>query len=60
MKDFFQKYGRFFWVLNLLIAFWELYRLLFTSNGELIIFLIWVGMTYWFWGMSKGKFSNRE
>tara|TARA_B100000214_G_scaffold354936_1_gene312242 strand:- start:616 stop:786 length:171 start_codon:yes stop_codon:yes gene_type:complete len=52
-----KKYGRYFWVLPLLVSIRELYQVLYTTKGDILDFLIMVGMAYWFWGMSVGKFK---
>mgnify|MGYP004389600917 CR=1 FL=1 len=57
MKGLVQKYGRYFWVLPLLVSIRELYQVLYTTKGDILDLLIMVGMTYWFWGMSVGKFK---
>ena len=57
MKGLVQKYGRYFWVLPLLVFIRELYQVLYTTKGDILDLLIMVGMTYWFWGMSVGKFK---
>ena len=55
-----KKYGRYFWVLPLLVSIRELYQVLYTTKGDILDFLIMVGMAYWFWGMSVGKFPYKE
>ena len=52
-----KKYGNYFWVLPLLFSIWELYQMLYTIKGDIFDFILMVGMTYWFWGMSIGKFK---
>ena len=44
-------------VLPLLFSIWELYQMLYTTKGDIFDFILMVGMTYWFWGMSIGKFK---
>ena len=52
-----KKYGKYFWVLPLLFSIRELYQMLYTTKGDIFDFILMVGMTYWFWGMSIGKFK---
>tara|TARA_E500000075_G_scaffold127019_1_gene132239 strand:- start:304 stop:483 length:180 start_codon:yes stop_codon:yes gene_type:complete len=58
MKGLFEKYGRYFWVLSLLISVRELYQILYGTKGDVVDFLFFVGMSYYFWGMSVGKFKG--
>ena len=60
MKKLLQKYGKYSWVLPLLFSIKELYQVLFTTKGDILDFLMMTGMTFWFWGMSVGKFSRKE
>ena len=60
IKNLLQKYGKYFWVLPLLFSIKELYQVLYTTKGDILDFLLTTGMTYWFWGMSVGKFSHKE
>ena len=60
MKNLLQKYGKYFWVLPLLFSIKELYQVLYTTKGDILDFLMMTGMTYWFRGMSVGKFSHKE
>ena len=60
MKNLLQKYGKYFWVLPLLFSIKELYQVLYTTKCDILDFLMMTGMTYWFWGMSVGKFSHKE
>ncbi len=60
MENLVQKYGKYFWTLPLLFSIRELYQVLYTTKGDMLDFLMMVGMTYWFWGMSVGKFSYKE
>ena len=52
-----KKYGKYFWVLSLLFSIRELYQMFYTTKGDIFDFILMVGMTYWFWGMSIGKFK---
>ena len=58
MKGLFEKYGRYFWVLSLLISVRELYQILYGTKGDVVDFLFFDGMSYYFWGMSVGKFKG--
>ena len=40
-----------------IIFIWELYQMMYTAKGDIFDFILMVGMTYWFWGMSVGKFK---
>tara|TARA_B100000945_G_C20281486_1_gene548841 strand:+ start:439 stop:621 length:183 start_codon:yes stop_codon:yes gene_type:complete len=60
MKNLVQKYGKYFWVLPLLFSIRELYQVFYTAKGDILDFVLMVGMTYWFWGMSVGKFPYKE
>ena len=55
-----KKYGKYFWILPLLFSFRELYQVFYTSKGDVLDFVLMVGMTYWFLGMSTGKFLYKE
>ena len=52
-----KKYGKYFWILPLLFSVRELYQMMYTAKGDIFDFILMVGMTYWFWGMSIGKFK---
>ena len=51
-----KKYGKFFWVLPLLMSIRELYQILSQTNGDILDLVMFIGFTYWFWGISVGKF----
>ncbi len=54
-----KKYGKYFWVLPLLSSFRELYQILYETNkGDIADHLMFVGFTYYFWGISVGKFKG--
>ena len=52
-----KKCEKYFWVLPLLFSIRELYQMFYTTKGDIFDFILMVGMTYWFWGMSAGKFK---
>ena len=52
-----KKVWKVFLVLPLLFSIWELYQMLYTTKGDIFDFILMVGMIYWFWGMSIGKFK---
>ena len=58
MKDLVQKYGKYFWVFPLMVSFLELYQILYKTKGDVIDFIFFVGLSYYFWGMSVGKFKG--
>ena len=58
MKDLVQKYGKYFWVFPLLVSFLELYQILYKTKGDVVDFIFFVGLSYYFWGMSVGKFKG--
>ena len=58
MKGLVQKYGKYFWVLPLLVSFRELYQILYGTKGDVVDFIFLVGLSYYFWGMSVGKFKG--
>ena len=53
-----KKYGKFFWVLPLLMSIRELYQILSQTNGDILDIVMFIGFTYWFWGISVGKFKE--
>ena len=53
-----KKYGKFFWVLPLLMSIRELYQILSQTNGDILDLVMFIGFTYWFWGISVGKFKD--
>ena len=59
MKGLVQKYGLYFWILPLLFSIRELYQVFYTTKGDVLDFIFMVGMAYWFWGMSIGKFPYK-
>ena len=58
MKDLVQKYGNYVWVLPLLVSFIELYQIIYGTKGDVVDFIFFVGLSYYFWGMSVGKFKG--
>ena len=58
MKDLIQKYGKYFWVFPLLVSFLELYQIIYKTKGDVVDFIFFVGLSYYFWGMSMGKFKG--
>ena len=58
MKDLVQRYGKYFWVFPLLVSFLELYQILYKTKGDVVDFIFFVGLSYYFWGMSVGKFKG--
>ena len=54
-----KKYGKFFWVLPLLMSIRELYQILSQANGDILDLVMFIGFTYWFWGISVGKFKDK-
>ena len=53
-----KKYGTYFWVLPLLFSFRELYQILYATEGDIPDLIMFIGFTYYFWGMSVGKFKS--
>ena len=53
-----KKYGKYFWVLPLLFSFRELNQILYETKGDIPDFIMFIGFTYYFWGMSVGKFKG--
>ena len=53
-----KKYGKYFWVLPLLFSFRELYQVLYETKGDILDLIMFIGFTYYFWGMSVGKFKG--
>ena len=54
-----KKYGKFFWVLPLLMSMRELYQILSQTNGDILDLIMYLGFIYWFWGISVGKFKDK-
>ena len=48
MKDLVQKYRIYFWVLPLLFSIRELYQVFHTTKGDVLDFILMVGIAYWF------------
>tara|TARA_B100000900_G_scaffold411880_1_gene432469 strand:- start:176 stop:376 length:201 start_codon:yes stop_codon:yes gene_type:complete len=53
-----KKYGKYFWVISLMIVIRELYQLFYGDQGDITELIIFSGFTYYFWGMSVGKFKG--
>ena len=53
-----KKYGKYFWILPLLFSFRELYQILYETKGDILDLIMFIGFTYYFWGMSVGKFKG--
>lgn len=53
-----KKYGFFFWVLPLLMSIRELYQILSQTNGDILELVMFIGFTFWFWGIYVGKFKG--
>ena len=53
-----KKYGKYFWVISLMIVIRELYQLFYADQGDITELIIFSGFTYYFWGMSVGKFKG--
>ena len=53
-----KKFGKYFWVLPLLFSFRELYQILYETKGDIPDLIMFIGFTYYFWGMSVGKFKS--
>tara|TARA_B100001250_G_scaffold406653_1_gene426083 strand:- start:700 stop:879 length:180 start_codon:yes stop_codon:yes gene_type:complete len=58
MKDFFTKYGKYFFIIVLLCAMKEWADLLFRDDGDFILAILTTALTYYFWGLSVGKFKG--
>jgi len=58
ISNMIKKYGKYFWVLPLLFSFRELYQIFYESKGDILDFIMFIGFTYYFWGMSVGKFKG--
>ena len=61
MKKFVQIYGRYFFVLPLILTIWEWYVIIFSDKGgDWFSAIMFSGFTYYFYGMSIGKFKYKE
>ena len=61
MKKFFQTYGRYFFVLPLILTIREWYVIIFSeTGGDWFNAIMLSGFTYYFYGMSIGKFKYKE
>ena len=60
MKNFLSKYGRHFWILPAIMSLLCWYDV-FTNDegGDLFLSAFFTGLTYWFYGMSIGKFKYK-
>ena len=58
ISNMIKKYGKYFWVLPLLFSFRELYQVLYATKGDIPDLIMFIGFTYYFWGMSVGKFKG--
>tara|TARA_E500000178_G_C16551569_1_gene543275 strand:+ start:65 stop:244 length:180 start_codon:yes stop_codon:yes gene_type:complete len=58
MKGLVQKYGKYFWILPLIFSIRESYQILYGTLGDIPDLLMFIGFTYYFWGMSVGKFKG--
>jgi len=58
ISNMIKKYGKYFWVLPLLFSFRELYQILYETKGDTLDLIMFIGFTYYFWGMSEGKFKG--
>mgnify|MGYP001178556234 FL=1 len=58
ISNMIKKYGKYFWVLPLLFSFRELYQILYETKGDILDLIMFIGFTYYFWGMSVGKFKG--
>ena len=55
ISNMIKKYGKYFWVLPLLFSFRELYQILYETKGDILDLIMFIGFTYYFWGMSVVK-----
>jgi hypothetical protein len=60
MKIFFKKYGKYFWVLPLIFAVDEWYRILIVGNGDILTGIMIGGFTYYFWGVGTGRIVDKD
>ena len=58
ISNMIKKYGKYFWVISLMIVIRELYQLFYGDKGDITELIIFSGFTYYFWGMSVGKFKG--
>ena len=58
ISNMIKKYGKYFWVLPLLFSFRELYQILYETKGDILDLIMFIGFTYYFWGLSVGKFKD--
>ena len=52
-----KKVWKVFLGITFLFSIRELYQMLYITKGDIFDFILMVGMTHWFWGMSIGKFK---
>ena len=55
-----KKYGKYFWILPLIFSIRESYQILYGTLGDIPDLLMFIGFTYYFWGMSVGKFKWKK
>tara|TARA_B100000900_G_scaffold373813_1_gene354634 strand:- start:599 stop:781 length:183 start_codon:yes stop_codon:yes gene_type:complete len=60
MKNPLSKYGKHFWVMPAIMSLYLWYDV-FTNDegGDLFLSTFFTGLSYWFYGMSIGKFKYK-
>ena len=60
IKKFLNRYGQNFWFIPLIFTIVEWYRILISGNGDPFMGLIFVGFTYYFWGLGTGRIIDKN
>ena len=54
-----KKYGKYFYILALVFSIRESYQILYGTLGDIPDLLMFIGFTYYFWGMSVRIFKSK-
>ena len=60
IKKFLNKYGQNFWIIPLMFAISEWYRILIVGNGDIFTGIMMGGFTYYFRGLGTGRIIDKD
>tara|TARA_Y100000590_G_scaffold414731_1_gene511872 strand:+ start:4211 stop:4423 length:213 start_codon:yes stop_codon:yes gene_type:complete len=55
MKNFLKKYGKFFWILSLILSLRICYEIFFLGSTDYFSAIMIIALTYYFWGLGTGR-----